>query len=86
MQKAGQIASAAAAEAKKIAATDANAAKIAAEKHKQAEAAMTTATTRMKSISTAAAPTDTVDIIISEPIRISVKAAQMATAAVSAKK
>jgi hypothetical protein len=80
-KKAGQLAVAAAAEAKKIAATDANGAKVAAEKQKQAEAAMASATSRMKSVSAAAAATDTVDIIVSEPIRISVKAAQVATAA-----
>ena len=85
-KKAEQLAVAAAAEAKKIAATDANAAKLAAEKQKQAEAAMASATSRMKSVSAAAAPTDTVDIIVSEPIRISVKAAQVATAAAAPKK
>jgi hypothetical protein len=79
-KKAEEQLAAAAAEAKKIAATDAEAAKTAAEKQKQAEAAMTAATARMKSLSTAAAPTDTVDIIISEPIRISVKAAEVAAA------
>lgn len=77
-KKAEQQLAAAAAEAKKLAATDAEAAKVAAEKQKQAEAAMTAATTRMKTLSTAAAPTDTVDIIISQPIRITVKAAEVA--------
>jgi hypothetical protein len=85
-KKAEQLAVTAAAEAKKIAATDANAAKVAAEKQKQAEAAMADAAKRMKAISTAASPTDTVDIIVSEPIRISVKAAQVATAAAAPKK
>jgi hypothetical protein len=80
-KKAEQLAATAAAEAKKLAATDANAAKLAAEKQKQAEAAMADAAKRMKAISSAAAPADTVDIIISEPIRISVKAAQVASAA-----
>lgn len=85
-KKAEQLAAAVAAEAKKLAATDANAAKVAAEKQKQAEAAMADATKRMKTISTAATPADTVDIIVSEPIRISVKAAQVATAATAPKK
>ena len=76
----------AAAEAKKLAATDAEAAKRAAEKQKQATAAMTAATNKMKAVSTAASPTDTVDILVSEPVRISVKAAQVATANPAAKK
>jgi SHS2 domain-containing protein len=80
-KKAEQLLAAAAAEAKKIAATDAEAAKRAAEKQKQAEAAMTAASTRMKSVTSAANPTDTVDILISEPIRVSVKAAAPTTAA-----
>lgn len=80
-KKAEQLAAAAAAEAKKIAATDANAAKVAAEKQKQAEAAMASATKTMKAVSSAAAPADTVDIIISEPIHISVKAAAPAVTA-----
>lgn len=75
-KKAEELLANAAAEAKKLAATDANAAKLAAEKQKQAEAAMTAATSRMKAVTTAASPTDTVDILISEPIRVSVKAAQ----------
>jgi hypothetical protein len=85
-KKAVQIAEAAAADAKKVAATDANAAKVAAEKQKQAEAAMAAATSRMKALTTSAAPTDTVDIIISEPIRVSVKPAAVTTAALPAKK
>ena len=36
----------------------------------------------MKAITTAAEPKDTVDIIISEPIRLNVKAANVAAAAV----
>jgi len=72
---------AAAAEAKKLAATDAEAAKKAAEKQKQATAAMTAATSRMKAITTAASPADTVEILISEPIRVSVKSATPTTAA-----
>ncbi len=80
-KKAEQLLTAAAAEAKKLAATDAEAAKKAAEKQKQAEAAMTAASTRMKSVTTAANPTDTVEILISQPIRVSVKAAAVTTAA-----
>lgn len=72
---------AAAAEAKKIAATDAAAAKKAAEKQKRAEAAMAAATARMKALTTTANPTDTVDILISRPIRVRVKPATVATAA-----
>lgn len=79
-KKAEQAAIAAAAEAKKIAATDAEAAKKAAEKQKQADAAMTSATNRMKAITAAASPTDTVEILISEPIRVSVKPAAATTA------
>jgi hypothetical protein len=71
---------AAVADAKKLAATDAEAAKKAAEKQKQAEAAMTAASTKMKSVSTAANPTDTVEILISQPIRVNVKPADVATA------
>lgn len=80
-KKAEQLAATAAEEAKKVAATNAEAAKKAAEKQKQADAAMAEAAKRMKAISSAAEPKDTVDIIISEPIRISVKPAQVATAA-----
>ena len=79
-KKAEQLLAAAAAEAKKIATTDAEAAKKAAEKQKQAEAAMTAATSRMKTITTTASPTDTVEILISEPIRVSVKPATVTTA------
>ncbi len=64
----------------------ANAAKIAAEKQKLAEASMAAAAKRMKTITDAAAPQDTVEIFLSEPIRISVKAAQVATAAATPKK
>jgi hypothetical protein len=81
-KKAEQLLATAAAEAKKLAATDAEAAKKAAEKQKQAEAAMTAASTRMKSVTTAANPTDTVEILISQPIRVRVKAAEPTTAAV----
>jgi hypothetical protein len=80
-KKAEQLLAAVAAEAKKIAATDADAAKKAAEKQKQAEAAMTAASTRMKSVTTAANPTDTVEILISQPIRVSVKPAISVTTA-----
>lgn len=58
----------------------ANAAKIAAEKQKLAAAAKAEAVKRMKAVTEAAEPKDTVDIIVSEPIRISVKAAQVASA------
>jgi len=54
---------------------------LAAEKQKQAEATMAGATKRMKAVTTAAEPTDTVEIIISQPIRLSVKAASNTTAA-----
>ncbi|MBE7493644.1 MAG: serine protease [Verrucomicrobiaceae bacterium] len=80
-KKAEAALAAAAAEAKKIAATDAEAAKKAAEKQKAAEAAMTAASTRMKSVTAAADPKDTVEILISQPIRVSVKAAAPTTAA-----
>jgi hypothetical protein len=80
-KKAEALLAAAAAEAKKIAATDAEAAKKAAEKQKAAEAAMTAATSRMKSVSSAASPTDTVEILISKPIRVRVKPAAPTTAA-----
>ncbi len=79
-KKAEALLTASAAEAKKIAATDAEAAKKAAEKQKQAEAAMTAATSKMKSVTTAANPTDTVEILISQPIRVSVKPAAVTTA------
>lgn len=59
----------------------AEAKKLAAEKQKQAEATMVSATNKMKAVTAAAAPTDTVDIIVSQPIRVSVKAATTATAA-----
>ena len=59
---------------------DAEAVKKAAEKQKAAEAAMTIATSRMKSATTAADPKDTVEILISQPIRVSVKPATVATA------
>ncbi|HCN31225.1 MAG TPA: serine protease [Verrucomicrobiales bacterium] len=80
-KKAEAALAAAAAEAKKIAATDAEAAKKAAEKQKAAEAAMTAATTKMKSATSAADPKDTVEILISQPIRVSVKPAAVTTAA-----
>ncbi len=58
----------------------AEAKKLDAEKQKQAEAAMANATKRMKAISAAAAPAETVEIIVSQPIRVSVKAAGNTTA------
>ena len=39
---------------------------------------MAGATKHMKAVTTAAAPTETVDIIVSQPIRISVKATEPA--------
>lgn len=71
-KKAAEVLASAAAEAKAIAATDAAAAKKAAEKQKQAEAAMTAATSKMKSVTAAANPADTVEILISRPIRLRV--------------
>lgn len=71
---------AAAAEAKALAATDAAAAKKAAEKQKQAEVAMTAATSKMKSVSASANPADTVEIIVSQPIHVSVKPGTPTTA------
>lgn len=84
-KKAEATLAAAAAETKKIAATDAAAAKKAAEKQKQAEAAMTAASSRMKSVTTTANPTDTVEILVSQPIRVSVKAAMAPTATAAVK-
>jgi len=52
----------------------ANAAKIAAEKQKEAEAMMAKATAKVKAVTDAAAPKEIVDIYVSAPIRISVKA------------
>lgn len=71
-KKAAEVLASAAAEAKAIAATDAAAAKKAAEKQKQAEAAMTAATSKMKSVTAAANPADTVEILISRPVRLRV--------------
>lgn len=80
-KKAEERLAAAAAAAQQLAATDAAAAKTAAEKQKQAEAAMAAATSRMKALSSAAEPKDTVDILVSQPIRLHVRAATPATAA-----
>lgn len=79
-KKAEELSAAVAAEAKKLAATDAEAAKKAAEKQKLAEAAMASAAKRMKTVTAEASPKDTVDIIVSEPVRISVKPAPVTTA------
>ncbi len=49
--------------------------KLAAEKQKQAETALAETTKRTKAITDAAVPKDTVDIFVSEPVRITVKAA-----------
>lgn len=78
-QKEAQAAlDAAAAKAKELAATDEAAAKKAAEKQKAAETAMAEVAKRMKSVTAEAAPKDTVDIIVSRPIRISVAATEVA--------
>ena len=58
----------------------ANAAKIAAEKQKLADAAKAEAIKKMKAVTDASEPKDTVDIFVSQPVRISVKAAQVAAA------
>lgn len=63
----------------------ANAAKIAADKQKQAEALMAEAAKKVKDVTDAAAPKDIVDIFVSAPIRVTVKPAPEA-AAVTAKK
>lgn len=62
----------------KSAATDA--AKIATGKQKVAEVALAEATKKLKAATDAAAPKDILDILASEPIRISVKAAPVAAA------
>lgn len=80
-KKAEERLAAAAAAAQQLAATDAAAAKTAAEKQKQAEAAMAAAASRMKAVSSAAEPKDTVDILVSQPIRLRVLEAVPATAA-----
>lgn len=78
------------AEAKKLAAaaanapTDqksasANAVKIAADNQKKAEAAKAAADKKIKTVTAAAVPKDIVDIVVSTPIRISVKAKPEAT-------
>jgi len=96
-KKAEAEAAAIAAEAKKLAGDAANAptekksemanaAKIAAEKQKAAEAMMTKAVEKMKVVTDAAAPKDIVDIYVSAPIRVSVKAAEPAPAAATTAK
>ena len=52
-----------------------SAAKAAAEKAKAADAAKVSAAQRMKAATESAAPKDTVDIVVSEPIRVVIKAA-----------
>lgn len=69
------------AELKKAEQELAEAKKLDAEKQKQATATMANATKRMKAVTSAAEPTDTVEIIVSQPIRLSVKPAGTATAA-----
>ncbi len=59
---------------------EADAAAATGEAKKAADAAKVKATARAKSVADAAKVTDTVDIFVSEPIRISVKAAQVAAA------
>ncbi len=59
----------------------ANAAKTLAERQKEAETATAEATKKMKSVSDAAAPKETVDIIVSRPIRLSVSPAEPVTVA-----
>jgi len=53
-----------------------SAAKAAAEKLKAADATKATAESRMKAVTAAAAPKDTVDIVVSEPIRVVIKPAE----------
>lgn len=95
-KQAEEAAAAATAKAKKLAdeaakapadkkAAAAGAARQATEEQKKAEAAMAEAAKKTKRVTAAAEPKDTVDIFVSEPIRISVKAAVSTTAAVSAK-
>jgi hypothetical protein len=64
----------------------ANAAKIAAGKQKMAEVAMANATQHLKTVTAAATPKDIIDILVSEPIKVSIKAAQVASAATTPKK
>jgi hypothetical protein len=53
-------------------------AKVAAEKQKSAEAALAEANRHLKAMTEAAAPKDILDFLVSEPIRVSVKAAPAA--------
>lgn len=62
------------------------AAQAAAEKKKQADAAMAAAEKKAKAVTSAAAPKDIVDIYVSRPIRISVKAKPAEPAATTAQK
>ena len=57
-----------------------NAAKVATQKQKAAEAALAEATKRLKALGDAAGPKDILDLTVSEPIRISVKAPPTASA------
>ena len=57
-----------------------DAAKVATEKQKSAEAVLAEATKHVKAMTDAAAPKDILDFLVSEPIRISVKAAPAAAA------
>jgi hypothetical protein len=86
LKKAEQEATAAAVAVKTVAATDATALKLATEKQKLADTAKADAAKRLKTVTDAAEAKDTVDIFVSEPIRISVKAVQVTTAAATPKK
>ena len=87
-EEAAALSAAAKAEAAKAAAAPpeqkdeaAKAAKTAADKHKAAEAALADSTKRLKTFTDAAAPKDILDFVVSEPVRISVKAAPAPPAA-----
>ena len=58
-----------------------NAAKLALEKQKQAEAALAETGKRLKAATDAAAPVDMAEIFVSEPIRLAIKAAEVANTA-----
>ena len=61
-----------------------NAAKLAIEKQKQAEATLAEAGKRLKTATDAAAPVDMAEIFVSEPIRLAIKAAEVANTTPSA--
>ena len=62
------------------------AAKIALEKQKLAEAIVKDVTHNLKTVTAAAAPKEILDIFVSEPIQVSIKAAQVSTAVVTPRK